>query len=188
LACVRKDSTITSGRLLPHLSLAPASTSVVKDIPTSSGKGRLTRLLAALPHTTPCVNHYGMGDPPVGGLGVKPTPRPRPRLSAVNPQVQVNNEVQGHVIHRTQGPCYFKTEISVNQNSLSVFDLTQKCQASTLQQQYRRHASTLLQPTVLSVQQTSTSSHPVAHRSIAQPCRSRCPGETVRANYVETQI
>jgi hypothetical protein len=129
-----------------------------------------------------------MGDPPMGGLGMKPTPRPWPQLSAGNLWVQVNNEVQGHAIHRTQGPCYFKTEILVNQNSLSVFGLTQKCQASTLQQQYRRHASTLLQPTILTVQQTSTSSHPVAHHSIAQPCRSRCLGETVRANYVETQI
>jgi hypothetical protein len=42
-------------------------------------------------------NNYGMGDPSPKGSGVRPTPRPLPRLLVGNQRTQVNNVVHHHV-------------------------------------------------------------------------------------------
>jgi hypothetical protein len=73
-----------------------------KGITTSPSTRTLTHPVSRLlPMPKPCYNNYGMGDPSPRGSGVRPTPRPWPRLSAGNQQAQVNNAVLRHVIHRT---------------------------------------------------------------------------------------
>jgi hypothetical protein len=70
-------------------------------LPMSPSTGTLTPPVSRLlPMPRPCYNHYGMSIPSPEGSGVWPTPQPRPRLLAGKHQAQVNNAVQGRVIHR----------------------------------------------------------------------------------------
>jgi hypothetical protein len=70
--------------------------------PTSSDIEKMIHPLRNFSHTKHRVNHYGMGNPSLGGSGMQPIPRPRTQLSARNKQAQVNNEVQGHVVYMTR--------------------------------------------------------------------------------------
>jgi hypothetical protein len=73
-----------------------------KGLPTSPSTGTLTypiRRLFTVPK--PSYNHYGMGIPSLWGSSVRPTPRPRPRLSVGKQQAQVYNATQSHVTHKT---------------------------------------------------------------------------------------
>jgi hypothetical protein len=92
------------GRLLPRSSRALTSDldNRNKGITMSPGTGTLTHPVSrVLPTPKPCYNNYGMGNPSPGGLGVRPTPRPRPWLSAGNHQAHVNNAIHCHVTYRT---------------------------------------------------------------------------------------
>jgi hypothetical protein len=68
--------------------------SITKDSQRHPARGRL-------PIPKPYYNHYGKGIPSPGGLGVRRTPRPRPRLSTRKKQAQFNNAAPSHVTHRT---------------------------------------------------------------------------------------
>jgi hypothetical protein len=54
------------------------------------------------PYLYPVTTTMVWATPLLGDSSVSPTPRPRPRLSARNQWIQVNNTVQGHTSHRAQ--------------------------------------------------------------------------------------
>jgi hypothetical protein len=84
----------------PELGFDPDNRS--KRITTSSRTRTVTHLVnRLLPIPKCCYNNYGMGTPSPEGSDLRPTPRPRPRLSAGNQRAQVNNIVHRHVSHRT---------------------------------------------------------------------------------------
>jgi hypothetical protein len=96
------------GKLDHRLGKTSASPEQVSDLNicsegllVSPSTGTLTPPISRLlPMPRPCYNHYGMDNPSPGGSGVWPTARHRPRLSEGKQQAQVNNAVQGRVIHR----------------------------------------------------------------------------------------
>jgi hypothetical protein len=95
------DSAMTSGEFPPLPSLALTSIYATERCPTSSYTAELTYYLRAFCHTQYCVNHYGNGQPLIGGSGMWPNPRPWPWLLAEIKRAQVKQQIQDHAPSNT---------------------------------------------------------------------------------------